>query len=85
MFPAKPSETPRLYVLFAPNANLLYNITMSLITLLIIVESIVAVGLLIWLIRKAYHHVKQSPAEKALKEHLAELESIKAAKKKLSK
>ena len=48
---------------------------MTLIGWLIILEIVVGIGLLIWYIHRAHKHVKHSPAEKALKQHLAELEA----------
>ena len=53
---------------------------MTIITWLVILEILVGLGLLIWLFRRAHKHVKHSPAELALKQHLAELEEHKAPK-----
>ncbi|MFO0882426.1 MAG: hypothetical protein U0491_03170 [Candidatus Saccharimonadales bacterium] len=53
---------------------------MTLITWLVVFEFIVGFFLLIWLVRRAVKHVKHSPAETALQQHLAELEAAKVKK-----
>ena len=58
---------------------------MSLVKLILITEAIIAAFLVVWLTNKAHKHVKHSPAEVALREHLVELESVKAAKKEIKR
>lgn len=50
---------------------------MTLIEWIVLIEIVVGICFLIWLIYKAFSHVKQSPAEVALQKHLAELEFTK--------
>lgn len=68
-----------------PKAILVYNMLMDIVKFILIAEAIVAFILIAWLVNKAHKHVKHSPAEIALREHLAELQSVKAAKNELKK
>ena len=48
-------------------------------------EVIASIAIIIWLLRRMHKHTKHNPAEKALKVHLAELESQKIKAKESSK
>lgn len=54
---------------------------MTLIGWLIVLEIIVGIGLIIWYANRAHKHAKHSPAEKALRLHLEELEAAAEKKK----
>jgi len=51
---------------------------MTIINWLLLLEVLACIGLLIWLFRRAHHHVKKSPALQALEQYLKDLESEKA-------
>lgn len=51
---------------------------MTIINWLLLLEVLACIGLLVWLLRRAHHHVKKSPASQALEQHLKDLESEKA-------
>lgn len=53
---------------------------MTILSWLVLLEIIVGFGLIVWLVSRARRHVSHSPAEDALKRHLAELEAAKLQK-----
>lgn len=54
---------------------------MTLIEILVTVEIVIGLVLLLWLLKKAFHHAKKSPAELALQAELAELQEAKESQK----
>ena len=54
---------------------------MTIIGWLILAEVITAIAIVAWLLHRTHKRLKHSPAEQALKQHLAELEQAKSEAK----
>jgi uncharacterized protein YpmB len=58
---------------------------MTIITIILFIDIVASIALIFWLVRRYYRRFKESPAEKALKQQLLELQKNKKNNKDMQK